>query len=374
MKKKILIPYASYGTGHKSTALYIKDYFEKNGDYECMTIDLLTYSVPVIGNLSKKTSEFLMTKLPSLWSIIYYAFDNKLSAYINKNIFLKLFNDKKLQKDILDFEPDISIATHFLGTDLMSKYNNKGLTNAKLVSVVTDYKAHDFWLNNVKKTDAIIVGSFLERIHLLKKGYQNKQIFTTGIPISPEIKEKLDREKLKKKYKVDNDKKTILFFVGGGNGATYNLIYLKELLKSKYDCNILFVSGKNKTALKKSKYYAKKYGNNNIRIFGFVTNINELYEVSDFVITKPGGIQVTECLLFERPMLLIKGNGGQEIDNRRFLIKSKYALSAYNKYSFNKKLDKLMTNEKLFNELKQNIKKVKQNKSMEKLFKIIEKL
>ena len=28
MKKRILIPYATYGSGHKSTALYIKDYFE----------------------------------------------------------------------------------------------------------------------------------------------------------------------------------------------------------------------------------------------------------------------------------------------------------------------------------------------------------
>ena len=85
MKKKILIPYATYGTGHKAIANYIKNYFEDNGEYECMTLDLISYSVPVIGTLSQKSSEFIMLKLPWLWSIIYYTFDNRLSAYISGN-------------------------------------------------------------------------------------------------------------------------------------------------------------------------------------------------------------------------------------------------------------------------------------------------
>ena len=54
MKKRILIPYATYGSGHKSIALYIKKYFEDSGEYECKTIDLVSYSFPLFGFLSKK--------------------------------------------------------------------------------------------------------------------------------------------------------------------------------------------------------------------------------------------------------------------------------------------------------------------------------
>ena len=78
MKKKILIPYATYGSGHKSIAEYIKKYFEENGDYECLTLDLITDSSYIVSKFSKKTTEFFMTKLPSIWSLLYYGFDNKI--------------------------------------------------------------------------------------------------------------------------------------------------------------------------------------------------------------------------------------------------------------------------------------------------------
>ena len=374
MKKRILIPYASYGNGHKSIALQIKKYFEANGDYECLTIDLFDYSLPVLGKVAKKTGNKLMTKLPELWSLIYFSSNNKLSSYATKNNSLKIFNNKKLKKDILDFNPDIAISTHFLGNNLISKYNKKKITNCKLITVITDYKTHDSCISNRNNVDAIIVSNLEERIRLIKKGIKNNKIFATGIPILPEMKKNLDKGKLKKKYKIDNGKKTILFFVGGGNGATHNLIYFKELLKNKYDCNIIFVAGKSKTAYKKAKNYVNTYNSSNILVYGYVTKVNELYEISDIVITKPGGAQITECLLFELPMLLIKGNGGQEIENKNFLVKRGFAKVARNKNSFNKNIKLLLENDKLRKTMKKNIKKIKQKKSMEKLFKLVEKM
>ena len=59
MKKRILIPYATYGSGHKAIANYIKKYFEENGEYECKTIDLISYSIPFFGTISQKTVDFL---------------------------------------------------------------------------------------------------------------------------------------------------------------------------------------------------------------------------------------------------------------------------------------------------------------------------
>ena len=42
-KKKVLITYATYGSGHKSVASYIYDYFIKHSDYEVKILDLLDY-------------------------------------------------------------------------------------------------------------------------------------------------------------------------------------------------------------------------------------------------------------------------------------------------------------------------------------------
>lgn len=374
MKKKILIPYASYGSGHKAIAQYIKRYFEQNGEYECMTLDLISYSIPVVGTLSQKSVDFLMIKVPALWSLVYYLFDNKLSAYISGNLSLKILNDKKLKEIIENFNPDITIATHFFGTDLINKYNKKGITNSKLVTVVTDYKSHDFWLNSLKRIDAIVVSSFEERLHLLRKGFKNRQIHTTGIPICPEIGNAVNQEELLKKFKIRNHKKIILFFVGGGNGALLNLIYFREILKNHYDCNVLFVAGKNKKAEKKAKEYVARYKAKNVKVYGFVTNVSDFYQVSDFVVTKPGGAQVTECLYFEKPMILIKSNGGQEIENRRYLVSKGYAKSARGLVSFNRAFEELLNNDAVRNKMKKNISNIEQRKSMENLFKIVKKL
>lgn len=373
MKKRILILYATYGSGHKSIAEYIKKYLEDNGDYECLALDLVSYSLPIIGKFTKKSSELLMTKIPVLWSLLYFTFDNKLSAYISKNISPNMFKNKLLKKTIEEFNPDITVATHFYGTDIINKFNKKRITDSKIVTVVTDYKAHDFWLSSTKKINAIIVSSLEERIHLLRKGFKNKQIFTTGIPILPEEIKRTNVDLLKK-IKINNNKKTILFFVGGGNGALTNLIYFKEILKNKYDCNILFIAGKNKKAESIAKDYVKKYKSKNVQVYGFVTNVNEFYQVSDFVITKPGGAQVTECLYYEKPMLLIKSNGGQEIENRRYLVKKGYAKNATNIFTFQRNFKELLYNDKLRNKMIKNISEIEQNKSMEKLFKIVEKL
>ena len=374
MKKRILIPYATYGSGHKTIANYIKNYFEQNGEYECMTLDLINYSVPVLGSFSKKSAEYLMTKLPSIWSFVYFIFDNKLSSYISGKINLKLFDNKKLRKDIIDFDPDITIETHFFGSDIINYYNKLGLTDSKLVTIVTDYKSHDFWLNVVRGTDAIIVSSLEEKLNLLKKGYKNKQVYTSGIPICMDTLGNLKRKDLLKKYKCDNGKLNILFFVGGGNGALINLVYFKELLKNNFYVNIFFVAGRNKEAEKKAKEYVRKYKSKNVKVFGFVNNVNELYKISDVVITKPGGAQVTECILFNKPMILIKSNGGQEIYNRRYLVRNGYAKWAKNKNAFNKEVCELINSDDVRNKMVKNISKIKQEKSIIKLFKIVEKM
>lgn len=136
----------------------------------------------------------------------------------------------------------------------------------------------------------------------------------------------------------------------------------------------MFIAGKNKTAEKRAKEYVERYGRKNVKIYGFVNNVNEFYQVSDFVITKPGGAQVTECLYYERPMILIKSNGGQEIENRRYLVKKGYAKSVMGKSSFNKNFKELLENDKVRDKMIKNISNIEQRKSMQKLFKIVEKL
>lgn len=369
--KRLLVLYASYGSGHKSVGLNIKKYYEEKG-YEVMDIDLLSYSLPIIGSFTKNISETIMTNVPGVWSLLFYAFDNRLTGTIYQKVSLKLFDNKKLREQILDFNPDLVIATHFYGSGLVAKYKHNGIINPKLITVVTDYKAHDAWLKDIKNTDAIVVSHNEEKKRLIKYGFKNKQVWTSGIPILSNDNA-FDKSELLLKFKLKGKRPVILFFAGGGNGALNNLKYLKTLIKEDVNAEILFVAGKNKKAKNKALEYVKRYNAKNVKVFGFV-NVEDFYRVSDFVITKPGGAQVTECLYYKKPMILIKSNGGQEIENRLFLLKKGYALGFITHYGFVNQVNKLINQEKLLNKMIKNIDKIKQEKSMEKLFQNSEKL
>ena len=171
MKKRILLTYATYGNGHRAIAQYIESYFKaQDPELEILAIDLLKYSTPIIGRLSQKITDFFLLKFPTGWSIIYSLFDSKISSALASTASMGAFQNKHMRKVIKDFDPDMTISTHFFGSSLIDYYNRKGVIKSKLITVVTDYEAHALWLRGYKREQAIVVGDKDEVSYLVKKG------------------------------------------------------------------------------------------------------------------------------------------------------------------------------------------------------------
>src|SRR5574344_260241 len=190
MKKKILTPYESYGNGHKAIADYIATYFKsQDPELEIATLDLITYSMKIIGPWSKKANSFLMLNLPAVHDLFYRAFNNKIGGTIADEGSMFLFKNKKMAEIVQKFNPDLTISTHFFGSSLITYYNRKGITNSKLITVVTDYEAHELWINDYKTDDYIIVGDKSEVKDLVTRGISKDKIKPIGIPIAPKTPE-----------------------------------------------------------------------------------------------------------------------------------------------------------------------------------------
>lgn len=54
--------------------------------------------------------------------------------------------------------------------------------------------------------------------------------------------------------------------------------------------------------------------------------MNNLYEQMDLMLTKPGGITVTECLRKEIPLCLLEALPGPEERNQQYLLKEKLSI------------------------------------------------
>lgn len=371
MKKKILLTYAMYGNGHRAVAEYIQSYFkEQDPELEIMAIDLLKYSTPILGSISQKVTDFFLLKFPAGWSFIYNLFDTKISASIANKTSMSLFKNKRMKQVITDFNPDMTISTHFFGSSLIDYYNKKGITHSKLITVVTDYEAHALWLRGYKREQAIIVGDKDEVSYLVKKGVQRNKIKPIGIPINPITSSNFDVDKAIKKYGFTGVRPICLFFGGGGNGGTLSLPYIRKIIKSNLNIDFIYVAGKNQEAKAKVDAWIQQYGVKNIKTLGYVNNVPELLQICDFVVSKPGGAQSTESLYFKKPIIMINCSGGQEVANYKYFVKNGYGRRFRTSFMFNKYMKEISDNPRIIEDMKKNMAKNKNNEAMEKLYKI----
>ena len=372
MKKKILITYASYGSGHKTVANYIYEYFKEHGDYDVKIVDVMDYA-SLIGKINLKLFNMIFKFQFSLPATIGYELsDNKIVTAPYK-IYTKACLNKQLQKDFLEYNPDLLIATHFFGGIMMGSINKKYHTKTKIITIITDYCSNCMWIQNHKYEDYIIVSNEIVKKEVLKFGVDEKKICPFGIPLSSKFKVTDDKEKIKLKYNIKNNKPIILFFGGGSMGSNFTYNYLKALLKLKLDVNIIFVAGKNVELQNKVNDLVMKENTPNITVLGFTNDVSNLLNIATLVITKPGGLSVTEALEMKTPMILIPGNGGQENYNANYVTKNKFGLRVRTPFQLSRIMKKINNNPEIVQNMYNNLKNQEENKSIEKLFNLVEK-
>ena len=370
MKKRILIPYATYGSGHKAIAAYIEKYFKsKSEDIEILTLDILQFSMPLMGQISRTVNEFLMLKQPLLWDLCYKLSDTVINAKITEKLGMRLFRNKKLKQIIAEFNPDLTISTHFFGSSLIAHYNKKGIINSKLITIVTDYVAHELWVTTHRNSDYMVVCSKEEKNSLVReRGIPKDKIKTYGIPIFPETSSTLNKTKLIKELGLDSDKLTCVFFAGGGKGSTATLPYIKRLLKKQLPLNLIFIAGKNEKSERKIKEYVQKFSCKNCIVYGYVNNVPELLQISDFVVTKPGGTQTTECLYFKKPILMLRSSGGQENGNIKYVVDNGYGKMFRFPATLANYINKIVSNPQILDKAKKELNKMNNKDSMERIY------
>ena len=276
------------------------------------------------------------------------------------------FKNKELKKRIIDYNPDLVISTHYFCSTIISNFIKKKKINSKLITIVTDYEAHEFWLENEKQEDYLILGNSIEKKELVKKGFSKNKIQDIGIPLSKDFNPNTyNKNKTLADYKLNNKLRTLVFFCSRGNITTS---YVKELVKNKIDYNIIIVTGNNSKLKNKITKIKNEYKISNAKILGYVNNVPELLNIADLVVTKPGGETVTECLYFDVPMLFVGKHSGQEKANCKYLEKQKCAIKVQNKKKLLKEIDGLINNEKRLLKFKNNISKISKNDAMEKLY------
>lgn len=371
MGKRVLIIYAPYGSGHKSIADKINNYLEEHSDLEVKVFDVAKYS-NLLGKLSIRIFDvFTRHSFHKTFSFIYDIADNRLASLSQMKLVKKAFDNEKLRKEIADFNPDLTISTHFFGGNIISYYNKLGITDSLIMTVITDYVSHSYWRKDHQSQDAFIVANDIMKNVMIKKGIDGKKIYPFGLPFDRKNMENLDsREEVMFKYNIDPAKKTYLFFGGGAMGSMGSLDYLKALIWQDLPINIIFISGRNQKLEEKARRYVMKKKASNVKVLGFTKDVYNLLNVSDVVISKPGGATLTECIDMRVPLILIPGNGGPEKYNARYICKKKYGCKVMSPIGLASAVKKTLKKEKLVIKWRENMQKHDKNESTKKILEL----
>ena len=368
---KVLIFYAAYGGGHLSAARSIKQYLDSNFDnVETELVDCVKYINKGLDKITTLAYKEMAKKAPWAWGEIYNHSQKGTMSHIsngaNKIMSIKLY------KLFEEFKPDIVISTHPFGSQMTAYLKSKGKTNCILASVMTDFVSHDQWLVGHEYMDHIFVSHEGMKKDIISKGIKASKIHATGIPLSNRFLEHFDRKKIKSSFDLDINKKTILFFGGGefGLGKDKTLKILKAFIDNiKDEYQIIAISGKN---AKMQEKFTELVGDNpNVQVYGFTNEVPELMSISDLVVTKPGGLTITESLASGLPIVVINPIPGQEVENAEFLEKKGVAVWIRKTEDPEQAVSELLSNPEQIKHMKIRSKLMAKKHSTEDICKII---
>lgn len=304
---KILIVYATAGAGHKKAAEAIYNEAKKRNQ-DVRIVDFLDYTNFLFKHFFSYGYIFLIKYLPCIWKLVFHVTDSFKDGICRKiGVFFNKCNAMRYLKFLEKEKFGLVISTHFTSTEITAGIKHK--LNLKLVNVVTDFGLHSFWHNRL--VDKYFVASGNTKDRLLTYGVQPDNVKVSGIPVDANFSQFSNTQELSKKLGLKPDKFCVLIMTGTiGIGP---IIEIVDMLKQ--DVQLLVVCGKNRKLFRRLNEMLHP----NLKIFGLVDNVYELMSACDMIITKAGGLTISEALSKNLPMIFFSIIPGQEALNAKII-------------------------------------------------------
>ncbi|SDN41349.1 processive 1,2-diacylglycerol beta-glucosyltransferase [Paenibacillus sp. yr247] len=369
-RDKLLILTGSLGDGHNKAAQAILEAarFHKP-DVDVKVIDFLEWTHPYLHSVGKYCYMKWVQSLPSVYGYLYRKTrdDNTLSHMLKR---MKSFSTDRMLELLNEEEPTEVVCTLPGAAAAMSYLKCNGLTTVPTVTVMTDYTDHSYWVH--PGTDRYLVGAEHVKQALLRYRIPENRIVVTGIPIRMPFTQAYDRTMLRDKHGLHRNMPTVLV-MGGGHGLIGK--QFKSVLQSDdlaVPVQFVFVCGRNeKLKQQLEEELGGKKTRHRVKVTGFVDHVHELMALSDLIVTKPGGLTISEALALELPMMLYKPIPGQEQDNAAYLVGLGAAIEVKNAVELKNQLQGIIANKSLLLILKKNAKLNQQNQDALHMLKAI---
>lgn len=394
---KILILSATTGGGHMSAAYALKNYITSvDGASEVNIIDTIQVISPTLNKAVTGGYVYLATKTPKMYGGIYKIADKDTS--LNKAVTLASSQiSKKLLPIIERFNPDTIITTHAFATEMVSILKSDGDIDIPIISIITDFAPHKTYLNDV--VDAYIVSSCEMVEDMVERGIQREKIYPFGIPVKQEFYEDIPRREILEEEGLDPDLRTVLI-MAGSFGVTDVLKIYHNIVSSEADFQIILITGRNEKLYETFDRYLSKtifqnalieeYNNEHLlktvrkprkpkpskptKLLYYTEEIPKYMHISDIIVTKPGGLTVSEAIAAGLPIAAYKPIPGQEEQNADFLVSKNMAVRLIKGKECTNMITYLLGDNTFLADMRESIKSYSKGNSSENIYKLLKKI
>ncbi|MEP6723029.1 MAG: glycosyltransferase [Variovorax sp.] len=345
---QLLILSVSAGNGHVRAAQALAATAETlNPPCSAVHVDAMAH---VAGGFRKVYTDWyiqLVNRAPELWSYLHQKADSTPHSATSQRLRrgIERVSAGALLREIHRTKPKAIVCTHFLPAELLMRERNRGRLDCPVWLQVTDYDLHNMWI--VPGMAGYLAATEEVAFRMRARGLPADRIHVTGIPVMPVFSQpdapELARDACVSRLGLDPARKVILMASGGaGVGDLPSMVERVLALGGPgSDFQVIAVAGRNAAAHEALKALAQRMPGRLVAM-GFTNEMEKLMAAADLVVTKPGGLTISECLALGKPMLLVSPIPGQEEHNAGFLMEEGAAWLAYDSIGLEYKVARLM--------------------------------
>lgn len=324
--KKILILTADYGYGHRSAANAIAKALHETHGQECQ-VDIVNplddpHALPFFRE-NQHDYDKMVREMPELYKLGYQASEARLVGDLIKGTFtLALFN--VLREIIRRKQPDAIVCTYLFYQSILSAVFAVEKRHIPLVTVVTDLETvQSLWFHPV--ADLCLVPTQTVYNLAIEAGLPPEKVKITGIPVRPElVKGNQDQASLRQSLGWLPDLFTVLAV--GSKRVEHLGDALRVLNHSGLPLQLVVVAGGDDELyqrLQEMEWHVETHS------YNFVTEMGTFMRAADCILSKAGGLIVSEALAYGLPLILIDVIPGQETGNANHVVSGNAGVLAH---------------------------------------------
>lgn len=316
-KKRILILSSDAGFGHRSSALAIAAALDEKYNDLCqieVVNPLNERYVPALLRRSQQNYDRIVRDRPEIYQLGYQLNDLAgISTMLSGSLTLLLYQGMRLI--LQKFKPDAVVVTFPLYHSALNACYALANRHIPTITVVTDLaEVHRLWFHRVADICAVAT----ERVAAVayQRRFEANKVQITGLPVHPAFARKpADKLGLRQQLGWEPTKTTILAV---GSKRVGKLVeFLRPLNIPHLPIQLAVVTGGDDAAYRELQQTVWQMPTH---LYNFVENMPQLMQAADCLVSKAGGLILTEGLACGLPQIVIDAIPGQETGNLDYVV------------------------------------------------------